>query len=221
MRYLFILLLTVSAFSHASVSVNAPGKTIDQFLFMASEVLGKVVVADPNVDGTLKVYGVSKANFNKVFYNVLRSHGLAYHETDNLIRIYRSTSESGHSTITDRDSLYDFIASSVSDVFISGSMSYYKAGSMPSFDYAFVQGVSRKVFDPSNIGLRVVPIHSCLAQLVFDTYVTFVTCEPYRIPKQPEPVAGDIPSIFENNDMMPDNSFGDRKEKQQSNENVN
>jgi len=198
MRSLLFALALLAFSANATVTANAAGKTLDQFFVMAAQVFSKALIVDPAVNGTLKVYGVGNGNFQKVFYSILRAHDLGYMETDDVIRVYLKSDKDKPSTVTDRQSLYDYIASSVSDVYISGSMSYYKAGSEPRYEYAFIQGQSRNVFSPESIGLKVVAVHSCLAQLRFDTYTTFVTCEPYRTPEKPEEQKREsIRSIFD------------------------
>lgn len=198
MRSLIFTLALVVFSANATVTVNAEDKTLNQFFIMASEVYAKVLIVDSAVNGTLKVYGVSNSNFKRVFFSILRAHNLGYIETDDVIRIYVKSDTAKLSIVTDKQSLYDYIASSVSDVYISGSMSYYKVGSEPRYEYAFIQGQSRDIFNPESIGLKVVAVHSCLAQLQFETYKTFVTCEPYRTPEeQDEQHKESVSSIFD------------------------
>ncbi|PSW13336.1 hypothetical protein C9J01_10840 [Photobacterium rosenbergii] len=195
MRIFILLAILLTPVAQATVAVNAAGKTLDQFFVMASEVFAKAVIVDPAVNGTLKVYGVSHGNFQRLFYSILRSHNLSYMETNDVLRIYPKT-DIALSNLTNRQSLFDFIASSVSGVYISGSMAYH-ADNKIRYEYAFVQSGTRDTFRPEHIGLKITAIHSCLAQLSFDTYNTFITCEPYRkqVPGQDEE-SPSIPSIF-------------------------
>ncbi|PSU10312.1 hypothetical protein C9J03_12030 [Photobacterium gaetbulicola] len=196
MRMILLLIALLAPTAQATVSVNAAGKTLDQFFVMASEVFSKAVIVDPAINGTLKVYGVSHGNFQRLFYSILRAHNLSYMETDDVVRIYPKT-DLNRSNLTNRQSLFDFIASSVSGVYITGSMAYHSDAKI-RYEYAFVQSGTRDTFRPEHIGLKVTAIHSCLAQLSFDTYTTFVTCEPYETP---QPVEDNerltIPSLFD------------------------
>ncbi|MBY5948273.1 hypothetical protein [Photobacterium rosenbergii] len=209
MRIFILIAILLTPVAQAKVAVNAAGKTLDQFFVMASEVFAKAVIVDPAVNGTLKVYGVSHGNFQRLFYSILRSHNLSYMETDDVLRIYPKT-DMALSNLTNRQSLFDFIASSVSGVYISGSMAYHSDNKI-RYEYAFVQSGTRDTFRPEHIGLKITAIHSCLAQLSFDTYNTFITCEPYRkqAPGQDEE-SPSIPSIF---DDMPKNKKSNENDK--------
>ncbi|PSU45372.1 hypothetical protein C9J12_22665 [Photobacterium frigidiphilum] len=215
MRKLIFLLMLLPFSVFANVSVNAGGKTLDQFFVMASEVFSKAVVVDPGVNGRLKVYGVSKSDdFKRVFYSILRVHKLSSLETEDLIQVFPLTNGQLRANMTDRQALNDFIASSISDVYISGSMSYFKGDTRPRYEYSFVQGQTRKIFDPDSLGLMIVPVNECLVQLKWQSYSTLVTCEPYRDHLKPEKdrERDAVPSIFDDEDKS---ELSGKKEKRE------
>ncbi|CAH0535457.1 Type 3 secretion system secretin [Vibrio stylophorae] len=90
MKRIFIILAFLSCSVIADeVRVNMTGKSLDQFFIVASNVFGKTIVADPSIDGSVKVFQPeNSSNFRDVWFSVIRAHGLYYVETKKVIRVY-------------------------------------------------------------------------------------------------------------------------------------
>ncbi|WP_305817104.1 hypothetical protein [Photobacterium leiognathi] len=176
MRILLLFVLLFSLSANAKVSFNGTGKSLDQFFALASEVMKKTIVADPSIDGSLKIYGTSHASsFDELFYSLLSAYNLSYQETGSLIKIVQAETI----TLHDADSLKSYVANIVSDVFISGSVFFGEDDKSRKFHYAFVQNSTGQVFDPESLGLKVTAFNHCLARFEFSGFESLVTCRPF------------------------------------------
>ncbi|MGP9145686.1 type II secretion system protein GspD [Vibrio parahaemolyticus] len=99
-RFLLILIL-VSPIASAFES-NLSGKTLNEFFIIASEVFQKTIVADPKINGDLKIFQASgAANFRDVWFSVIRAHNLTYIESKTVIRVQlRNQLDAGNQIIT-------------------------------------------------------------------------------------------------------------------------
>ncbi|EGR1180400.1 hypothetical protein RGL59_002891 [Vibrio parahaemolyticus] len=99
-RFLLILML-VSPITSAFES-NLSGKTLNEFFIIASEVFQKTIVADPKINGDLKIFQASgAANFRDVWFSVIRAHNLTYIESKTVIRVQlRNQLDAGNQIIT-------------------------------------------------------------------------------------------------------------------------
>ncbi|EJG1534617.1 hypothetical protein CKI55_RS12185 [Vibrio parahaemolyticus] len=99
-RFLLILML-VSPIASAFES-NLSGKTLNEFFIIASEVFQKTIVADPKINGDLKIFQASgAANFRDVWFSVIRAHNLTYIESKTVIRVQlRNQLDAGNQIIT-------------------------------------------------------------------------------------------------------------------------
>ncbi|WP_318515266.1 hypothetical protein [Photobacterium leiognathi] len=175
MRKLLILIFIFSMPVNAKVSFNGSGKSLDQFFALASEVMKKTIVADPSIDGSLKIYGSSHASsFDELFYSLLSAYELSYQETPTLIKITKSDTV----TLHDADSLKSYVANIVSDVFITGSVRHGTEDNQ-TYHYAFVQQSTDKVFDPDALGIKITGFNHCLVQFEFAGFRSLVTCRPF------------------------------------------
>ncbi|TOG40346.1 type II secretion system protein GspD [Vibrio parahaemolyticus] len=99
-RFLLIFIL-VSPIASAFES-NLSGKTLNEFFIIASEVFQKTIVADPKINGDLKIFQASgAANFRDVWFSVIRAHNLTYIESKTVIRVQlRNQLDAGNQIIT-------------------------------------------------------------------------------------------------------------------------
>ncbi|MBM4964951.1 hypothetical protein HYO26_01670 [Vibrio parahaemolyticus] len=99
-RFLLIFIL-VSPIASAFES-NLSGKTLNEFFIISSEVFQKTIVADPKINGDLKIFQASgAANFRDVWFSVIRAHNLTYIESKTVIRVQlRNQLDAGNQIIT-------------------------------------------------------------------------------------------------------------------------
>ncbi|OQK43446.1 hypothetical protein XM75_u0126 [Vibrio vulnificus] len=102
MRPLLIIALFFSAFTHAQITANLTGKTLDEFFMVASTAFDKTIIVDPEINGRVKVFQVQNAaNFRDVFFSVMRAHNLTYIETASVLRVApRNQMKSGDNVTT-------------------------------------------------------------------------------------------------------------------------
>ncbi|RXJ74325.1 hypothetical protein CS022_04550 [Veronia nyctiphanis] len=183
MRMFVAALLLMSGSAFAEVSTNANGKTLNQFLYMASDYFNKPVVASPDIEGELILFGVNETkNFSALFYSLLRAHGLSAINTELYIRVQKASK--GLGTVDGMSALHEYITAQVKTVYITGSVGR-RINGVTDYDYVFSDGKD-KTFHPDALGLTVYSMSECSAMLGYKNYKTIVTCQPYTEIKKPE-----------------------------------
>ncbi|MGY0616100.1 hypothetical protein [Vibrio sp. FJH11] len=108
-RFLLVLML-ISPLANAFES-NLSGKTLNEFFIIASQTFQKTIVADPSIDGELKIYQASgAANFRDVWFSVMRAHNLTYIESNSVIRVQPRNQLDAGNLITTRTYKLEFMA---------------------------------------------------------------------------------------------------------------
>ncbi|EJS0324561.1 hypothetical protein QNE33_001066 [Vibrio alginolyticus] len=108
-RFLLVLML-ISPLANAFES-NLSGKTLNQFFIIASQTFQKTIVADPSINGDLKIYQASgAANFRDVWFSVMRAHNLTYIESKTVIRVQPRNQLDAGNLITTRTYRLEYMA---------------------------------------------------------------------------------------------------------------
>ncbi len=108
-RFIMFLLL-VSPIANAFES-NLSGKTLNEFFIIASQSFQKTIVADPSINGELKIYQASgAANFRDVWFSVMRAHNLTYIESPSVIRVQPRNQLDAGNLITTRTYKLEYMA---------------------------------------------------------------------------------------------------------------
>lgn len=108
-RFLLVLML-ISPLANAFES-NLSGKTLNEFFIIASQSFQKTIVADPSINGDLKIYQASgAANFRDVWFSVMRAHNLTYIESKTVIRVQPRNQLDAGNLITTRTYRLEYMA---------------------------------------------------------------------------------------------------------------
>ncbi len=78
----------------------------------------------------------------------------------------------------------EYVSKLVESVHISGSLKRI-SGNYVEYSYVF-EYENGDTFYPDNIGMKVIPINECFAELAFADYRTFATCNPVRKYEAPQ-----------------------------------
>ncbi|MBR9788573.1 MAG: hypothetical protein GYB40_11615 [Vibrionaceae bacterium] len=107
---LLLVLMLISPLANAFES-NLSGKTLNEFFIIASQTFQKTIVADPSINGDLKIYQASgAANFRDVWFSVMRAHNLTYIESKTVIRVQPRNQLDAGNLITTRTYRLEYMA---------------------------------------------------------------------------------------------------------------